>query len=257
MPAGTRPETSRHPTLRTQDLDDGFSRPLEGRTSNDKKNGHSARIFPPVPMGPAARQEWRPKAAFRDGATASYPARAAQQAGKRLAESRIVLCGKYSSTCRRVRRRPPHDAAGHRARTNRRRTYAGRLRPERRHKGIGTQHKQGAHTFYGLNTSLHARTRRNKLLATRAPLCTARALPPLPDAGRDSHALQKAFKPTTATAVSAHKFFSARPSMFFPSLPARNSRVFRKFIVKTAARGARAKSMQSAMRRKCRVNTTK
>ena len=95
--------------------------------------------------------------------------------------------------------------------------------------GIGTQHKQGAHTFYGLNTSLHARTRRNKLLATRAPLCTARALPPLPDAGRDSHALQKAFKPTTATAVSAHKFFSARPSMFFPSLPARNSRVFRKF----------------------------
>ena len=102
MPAGARPETSRHPTLRTQDLDDGFSRPLEGRPSNDKKNGHPAKIFSPVPMEPAARQEWRPKTAFRDGATASYPALTAQQAGKRLADSRIVLCGKYSSTCRRV-----------------------------------------------------------------------------------------------------------------------------------------------------------
>ena len=159
----------------------------------------------------------------------SRRANALRSPGLYFAESTRVLAAEYSSTLRKVRRRPPHDAAGHRARTNRRRTYAGRLRPERRHKGIGTQHKQGAHTFYGLNTSLHARTRRNKLLATRAPLCTARALPPLPDAGRDSHALQKAFKPTTATAVSAHKFFSARPSMFFPSLPARNSRVFRKF----------------------------
>ncbi len=159
----------------------------------------------------------------------SRRANALRTPGLYFAESTRVLAAEYSSTLRKVRRRPPHDAAGHRARTNRRRTYAGRLRPERRHKGIGTQHKQGAHTFYGLNTSLHARTRRNKLLATRAPLCTARALPPLPDAGRDSPARQKAFKPTTATAVSAHKFFSARPSMFFPSLPARNSRVFRKF----------------------------
>ena len=109
MPAGTRPETHRHPPPQSQDRDDGSSRSLEVRPSNDKKNGHPARNFPPVPMGPAARQGWRTKTAFRDGATASYPARAAQQAGKRLAESRIVLCGKYSSTCRRVLKYSPQS----------------------------------------------------------------------------------------------------------------------------------------------------
>ena len=88
----------------------------------------------------------------------SRRANALRTPGLYFAESTRVLAAEYSTTLRKVRRRPPHDAAGHRARTNRRRTYAGRLRPERRHKGIGTQHKQGAHTFYGLNTSLHART---------------------------------------------------------------------------------------------------
>ena len=40
------------------------------------------------------------------------------QAAKRLAEFRIVLCGKYSSTFRKVRWRTPHDATESRAWTD-------------------------------------------------------------------------------------------------------------------------------------------
>ena len=55
---------------------------------------------------------------FRD-----FPLR---KAGTGFAESRIVLCGKYLSTSRRVRWRTPHGIAARRARTLRRGVHAGR-----------------------------------------------------------------------------------------------------------------------------------
>ena len=59
------------------------------------------------------RPSCRPETAKRLRASRAAGLR---KSGKRLAEFRIVLCGEYSSTCRRVRWRTPHAMAGHRAR---------------------------------------------------------------------------------------------------------------------------------------------
>ena len=102
MPAGARSETHRHPTPQSQDLDGGFHGRRASGSFPIKRADILQEAFLRPGQGPAARQEWRTKTAFRDGATASHPVRVAQQREKRLAESGIVPCGKYSSTCRRV-----------------------------------------------------------------------------------------------------------------------------------------------------------
>ena len=66
-----------------------------------------------------------------------------RQTGLRSAESRIVLCGEYSSTCRKVRRRTPHG----RARQCARRPPAGRRTTPRR------QGLQNMIPYYAWNAS--------------------------------------------------------------------------------------------------------
>ena len=61
------------------------------------------------------RQKWPANAHMHDGTLGAPPPPPPRQTEKRHAESRIVLCGKYSSTLRKVRWRTAHDVAGHKA----------------------------------------------------------------------------------------------------------------------------------------------